>query len=318
MDEDLNVSESVADEVVSKEPEIVESNEPESMLEAIQEGLKPEEDKQEEPAKEEQAAEEEKPEAEVTPDNDDEPPEGISKKAQERFRSMVTKVKEKDAEIERLSSDLGGIRKVMQDTGGKPEDFAKTFEYIKALNSGDFQYARTILEEQVRQLSVLTGKPFGEVDPLSQFPDLRERVNSYQMDEQTALEMARHRSTQQAQDNAYQQMRQQQESQQAFTQVRQQAISDIDRLGTEWAKTDPDYKFKEQIINERAKEIAAQFPPQQWAAQVKLIYQTLSSVPMQKPAPHQPNPLRSSGQSAGNRQPNSILEAVQNGLGYSS
>lgn len=318
MDEDLNLSESVADEVVSNELEVVESNEPESMLEAIQEGLKPEEDKQEEPAKEEQASEEEKPEAEVTPENEDEPPEGISKKAQERFRSMVTKVKEKDAEIERLSNDLGGIRKVMQDTGGKPEDFAKTFEYIKALNSGDFQYARTILEEQVRQLSVLTGKPFGEVDPLSQFHDLRERVNAYQMDEQTALEMARHRSTQQAQDNAYQQMRQQQESQQAFTQVRQQAISDIDRLGTEWARTDPDYKFKEQIINKRANEIASQFPPQQWAAQVKLIYQTLSSVPLQKEVVNTPPPLRSSGQSAGNRQPGSMLEALQNGLGYSS
>lgn len=315
MEKDLNISESVAEDIESSEPEIVESNEPESMLEAIKEGLKPEEEKE---VVAEEAAEEVKPEEEAKPENEDEPPEGISKKAQERFRSMVTKVKEKDSEIERLSNDLGGIRKLMQETGGKPEDFSKTFEYIRALNHGDFDHARSILEDQIRQLTIATGKPFNQVDPLSQFPDLRERVNAYQMDEQTAIEMARHRSTQQAQQQAVNQYQQRQQSEQQSAQVRQQAIAEIDRLGSEWARTDPDYAMKEGMITAQAKLISEQFPPHQWPAQVKLMYQTISSMPIPKPQTNQPAPLRASGQSGGTRQPTSMLEALQSGLGYGS
>mgnify|MGYP000028735866 CR=1 FL=1 len=314
MEQDLNVSESVT-EVESNEVETVESNEPESMLEAIQEGLKSEEPTEEKPETEE-VAEEPKPEEEAKPVDEDEPPEGISKKAQERFRSMVTKVKEKDAEIEHLSRDLGGIRKIMQDTGGKPEDFAKTFEYIKALNNGDFDYARQILEDQISQLTIATGKPFNQVDALAKFPDLRERVNAYQMDEQTAIELARSRSAQQAQMQAQQQYQQRQQSEQQSHYVRQQAIAEIDRLGSEWAKSDPDYAMKEQMITAQAKLISEQFPPQQWPAQVKLMYQTISSMPVPKQQTTQPAPLRSSGQSGGARQPSSMLEALQSGLGY--
>lgn len=310
---DVNASEAIT-EIESNEPEVVESDGPESMLEAIQEGLKPENEKKEE-APGEVSAEENKPEA-VEPENEDEPPEGISKKAQERFRSMVSKVKEKDAEIERISQDLGGIRQLMQETGGKPEDFAKTFEYIRALNHGDLDHARNILEDQIRQISVMTGKPFGQVDPLSNFPDLREKVNAYQMDEQAALEMARYRATQQAQQQAVNQYQQRQQSEQQSNYVRQSAIAEIDRMGAEWAKSDPDYAMKESMITAQAALISKQFPPQQWPAQVRLMYQTISSMPMQKPAVSHPAPLRSSGQAGGARQPGSMLEALQSGLGY--
>lgn len=318
MENDVIDSDTVTEEPAAIENEVVETSteEPGSMLEAIQKGLEGDKEETEEAAPEEEP-EEDKPKAEevVEPENDEEPPEGISKKAQERFRSMVTKVKEKDAEIERISSDLNGIRSVMKETGGSPEDFAKTFEYIRALNHGDVEHARAILEDQIRQLSVLTGKPFGQVDPLAQFPDLRERVNAYQMDEQTALEMARHRSMQHQQQQAVNQYQQRQQSEQQSIASRQNAIAEIDRLGAEWAKSDPDYSFKEGLITQRAQDIAREFPPEQWAKQVKLMYQTLSSVPAPKPQ-SAPAPLRASGQSAGARQPSNMLEALQNGLGY--
>lgn len=314
MDEDLNVSESVAEETSA--PEAVESSEPETLLEAIQEGLKTDE-----PEETPEVVEEEKPEVvaeEAKPENEDEPPEGISKKAQERFRNLTSRLKEKDAEVERLSSDLGGIRKMMQDTGGKPEDFAKTFEYIKALNSGDIGYARQILEEQIRQITLISGQPFQQVDPLAKFPDLRERVNAYQMDEQTALEVARHRAMQFEQQQAIAQNNQRQQHEQQSAQAKNNAIAEIDRMGAEWAKSDPDYAMKEGLITAQAKLISEQFPPQQWPAQVRLMYQTISAMPVQKPVAATPAPLRASGQSAGARQPTSMLEALQNGLGYGS
>lgn len=302
--------------IENDEPATVESNdEPETMLEAIQEGLKTDEPEAEK-TEEVEAVEEEKPTEEAKPENEDEPPEGISKKAQERFRNLTSRLKEKDSELERLSNDLGGIRTLMKETGGKPEDFAKTFEYIRAINHGDFDNARNILEEQIRQLTVMTGKQFAPVDALSQFPDLRERVNSYQMDEQTALEMARHRSAQAQQQRQAQEYQQRQQSDQQSMQVRQRAISEIDRMGAEWARTDPDYAMKEGMITAQAKLISEQFPPHQWPAQVKLMYQTISAMPVQRQSASAPAPLRASGQSAGARQPNSMLEALQNGLGY--
>lgn len=307
MDQDLNESESVT-EIESNEPETVESDEPETMLEAIQDGLKDEEEKPE-------VVEEVKAE-EAQPENEDEPPEGISKKAQERFRNLTARLKEKDAEFDRVNSDLGNIRTMMQETGGKPEDFAKTFEYIRALNKGDFSNARSILEEQIKQLTVLTGQPFNNIDALQQFPDLRERVNSYQMDEQTALEMARHRSLQQAQQKQQQEYQSQQNNQYQAQAMRQQAIQEIDRMGSEWAKSDPDYAMKEGMITAQAKLISEQFPPHQWPAQVRLMYQTISSMPVQRHVSTTPAPLRSSGQSGGARQPSSMLEALQSGLGY--
>jgi hypothetical protein len=310
MEQDLNESESVT-EIETNEPEAIESDEPESMLEAIQEGLKPDEEKPEEAPKEEVKAEEE-----PKPENEDEPPEGISKKAQERFRSMVTKVKEKDVEIEHLKTNLNEITQMVRETGGTPEDFQKTFEYIKAIRSGDLNQARSMLEEQIRQLSIATGQSFGQVDPLAKFPDLRERVNAYQMDEQTALEMARHRAIQNEQMQAQHQYQQRAQNEQQMMQTRQRAIAEIDHLGSEWAKTDPDYAMKEELIAKQAQVISQQFPPHQWAAQVKLMYQTLSSMPMQRPQTNSPAPLRASGQTAGARQPGSMLEALQNGLGY--
>lgn len=324
MENDVNDSVAVTEDAVeTNQVESVESNEPQSMLEAIQNGLKQDEpevaaeaEAEPEPAPEPEA--EPVVEAEAAPENDDEPPEGISKKAQERFRNIVSKVKEKEAELTAVRSDLDGIRTLMKDTGGTPEDFSSTFEYIRAIRSGDFDNARSILEDQIRQLSVATGKPFGQVDPLSQFPDLRERVNAYQMDEPTALEIARSRSNADAQRKAEQQFNERQQQQRESVNSRQSAIAEIDRLGAEWEKSDPDYAVKEGIITQKAKEIAANFPPSQWAAQVKLMYSAISSMPVQKTTVSAPAPLRASGQSAGARQPNSMLEALQSGLGYSN
>jgi hypothetical protein len=312
-EDDVNNAEAIAD-TEAPEVEAAEHDDgPETLLEAIQEGLKPEETAKSEEEKPAEEAESEKPEA---AENDEEPPEGIGKKAQERFRSMVARVKEKDAEIEHLTRNLGGIRDLMRETGGTPEDFSKSFEYIRAIRRGDIQQARSILEDQIRQISVATGQPFGAVDPLVQHPDLRERVNAFQMDEATALEMARHRAAQQEQQQAAQQFHARQQSEVMQVRSRQQAIAEIDRLGSEWAKSDPDYAAKESVIARQAQLIAQQFPPQQWAAQVRLMYQTLSAMPQTKPASHAPAPLRASGQTAGARQPGSMLEAIQGGLGY--
>lgn len=291
-----------------------ETNEPSSMLEAIQDGLKGDEEPKEPEEKQEA---ESKPDQETATENEDEPPEGISKKAQERFRNLTHRLKEKDTELAAVRSDLDGIRTIMQETGGKAEDFGMMFDYMRALNKGDMDHVGKVLAEQVRQYKMMTGKSLESVDPLQDFPDLRQRVDSYQMDEQSALELARQRSfaRQHQQETAQQQQRHNQTQQ--FQQVKQQAMAEVDRMGAEWAKRDPDYKIKEELILKQIPVIAQRFHPSQWPQQVEILYQTLSSMPMQRPT-QAPQPLRPSGQSAGAKQPTSMLEALKSGLGYSA
>lgn len=291
-----------------------ETNEPSSMLEAIQDGLKGDEEPKEPEEKQEA---ESKPDQEPAPENEDEPPEGISKKAQERFRNLTHRLKEKDTELAAVRSDLDGIRTIMQETGGKAEDFGMMFDYMRALNKGDMDHVGKVLAEQVRQYKMMTGKALESVDPLQDFPDLRQRVDSYQMDEQSALELARQRSfaRQHQQETAQQQQRHNQTQQ--FQQVKQQAMAEVDRMGAEWAKRDPDYKIKEELILKQIPVIAQRFHPSQWPQQVEILYQTLSSMPMQRQS-QAPQPLRPSGQTAGAKQPTSMLEALKSGLGYSA
>lgn len=317
MDEELN-TEITQPEESQIETSEVESKEPESMLDAIAEGLKPEEDsaKAEEEAKKDDAQKQEAQPEEAKTEDDETPPEGISKKAQERFQRLVSKVKEKDEELTTLRSNLDGIRKVMQDTGASPEDFSMAFDYLKAIRSGDMDQVGRILHEQIKQYQIVTGKQFGGVDPLSDFPDLRQRVDGYQMTEEAALEIARMRAVQREQQQSIQQTQQRQQSEFAVQQTREAAINEINQIGSEWAKKDPDYSAKEEIILKQIPEIARNFPPQAWAHQVRILYQALSSVPIAKPQASAPAPLRASGQSAGARQPTSMLEALQNGLGY--
>ena len=292
----------------------VETNEPESMLDAITEGLKAEPTEENTP--EEVKQEPEVKAEEVKPEDDEAPPEGISKKAQERFQRLVSKVKEKDEELTTLRTNLDGIRKIMQDTGARPEDFSMAFDYLKAMRSGNMEQVGQILQAQIKQYQLATGKQFGGVDPLSDFPDLREKVNGYQMTEEAALELARMRAVQNEQQQAIRQTNQRQQTEYAFQQTRQSAINEINQIGSEWAKKDPDYSAKEEIIMKQIPEIARNFPPQAWAQQVRILYQALSSVPMARPQAHSPAPLRASGMSAGAKQPQNMLEALQNGLGY--
>jgi hypothetical protein len=319
MDQELNTEVAqpdVAQESAASAEKQEITNEPASMLDAIAEGLKQPEAQEPDEAKPDSVEPKPDESQEPTPEDDETPPEGITKKAQERFQRLVTRVKEKDEEITHLRSNLDGIRKVMQDTKAAPEDFAMVFDYLKALRSGNMDQVGKMLQEQIRQYQIATGKSFGAVDPLAEYPDLREKVNAYQITEDSALEVARMRAMQRENQIALEQRNQRQESANSAMQAKNGAIDEINRLGVEWAKKDPDYAAKEEIILKQIPEIARNFPPHAWAGQVRMLYQALSSVPLARPAAAAPAPLRASGQTAGARQPNNMLEALQQGLGY--
>jgi hypothetical protein len=304
---------------------------PASMLEAIEQGLSKteptEEAKAAERARDEQgrfakAQEEKAAEAEKAAAKPQKPgdelamPEGLSARAQERFQALTSRLHESTARAQAAESDLNSFREVLKQTGGRPEDFAKAFDYIGAVNRGDLQSALNLLDAQRRQISLAMGKPLPGADPLAEFPDLKQRVESYQMDEQAAIEIARARQQQAAMAQRQQAEQGQQQQNQRQLAERSTAMQDVDRMGKEWAARDPDYAMKEDIILKQIPTIAQNFPPSMWAAQVRILYQTISAMPMQQQRAATPPPLRSSGQGGGSRVPTSMLDALNSGLGY--
>lgn len=319
-------------EVTQPEAEapINETGEPSSMLEAIESGLKdssdtPEGQPRDESGRfaakqaEEKAAAEAKAAEPAKPEDELAMPDGLSQKAQERFTTLVNRVKEREAQFMQANEQLGQFREMIQSTGATPQEFSQAIDYMRLINKGDFESALRMIDDQRRQISLALGKPLPGADPLSDFPDLRQRVESYQMDEQTAIELARTRMYQQQAQQAQQTQYQSQQQEQQTLQTRQQAIGQIDAMGKQWASTDPDFAAKEDIILKQLPEIAKNFPPQMWPQQVRILYNTISAMPMQPvQRTHQPAPLRPTGQSGGARQPGSMLEAMEIGLGYSN
>lgn len=317
-------------DVVEKEfPGAPESNDPETLLEALQSGLNPEQDDEPEQTESEaekaerlrdeagrfakKPAEPEKPAAE---EDETAMPEGLSEKAQERFRKLASRVHEYAEAAQAAQRDIQAFREVISETGASPQDFGQALDYLRAVNRGDMQGALRMLDEQRRMISLAMGQPIPGADALAEFPDLRQRVEAYQMDESAALEIARARVMQREQMRQHQSQQQGMQRQQAQQQERANAIGMIDQMGAQWTKSDPDYQAKESVILKQLPSIAQQFPPGMWAHQVRMLYDTLSAMPMPQPARTTPAPLRASGQTAGAREPGSMLEALQSGLGY--
>ena len=329
----MEENEMVAPEVA--QPEVGEvavetTTEPSSMLEAIESGLNGTDENVETEAEKTERLRDEQgrfaaKEAKATDPAKVEPPkveddmampEGLSQKAQERFTKLVTRVKEHEAQVAEISGTLGQFREMIQSTGTTPQEFSQAIDYMRMVKHGDFDGALRIMDEQRRMLSLAIGKPLPGADPLAQYPDLRQRVEGYQMDEQTAIELARTRMMQHQQQESLQQQQQSQQQNQRAQAERAQSIQQIDQISQQWAKTDPDFAAKEDIILKQLPEIASRFPPSLWPQQVRILYNTLSSMPMQRHQVNTPAPLRPSGQQAGARQPKSMLEAMEMGLGY--
>lgn len=339
MNEELNTE--VAQPAETKETHdnetpLAQDDGPSSMLEAIEQGLSTKDEGETEAAvtdgrpRDEQgrfakkegegdpAKADTKPADQAAkPEDDLSVPDGLSPRAQERFHALVERVKQREQEATTIRNDLEQFREVVKSSGASAQEFAQLIDYSRMVKSGDLEGALRVLDDQRKQIALALGRPLPGVDALSQFPDLQQRVQAYQMDEQAALEIARARVSQQQIQTAQREQEMRGQSEQQAVAVRQQAISQIDRMGAEWARTDPDYARKEEIIGKQLPLIAQQFPPHLWPQQVAILYQAVSQMPAPAAKLSGPAPLRPSGQSGGARQPGSMLEAMEMGLGYS-
>lgn len=257
-------------------------------------------------------------------------PEHNPRKTHERFAKLVEGHKAVSQERDTIAQEREQLRGRIQEyeqgldlfremgfnTQEAVADLQQFSQYRRALSSGNVDQAIGLLQQQIRQLSLATGRRI-EVNPLESFQDLNQRHLQGEIDEPTAMELARSRHIQQVQQAAQQRSQQahQQEAQQA--QVIHAAAQSVDQVAVELQR-DPDYKQIEPALLAALPDIKANYHPTQWAREVKRAYDTEARflrLQAQQQVQRTPQPIRGNGHGGGRPAPASAGDAVLQALG---
>lgn len=259
-------------------------------------------------------------------------PRGLNGEARAKFKALSDHARQLDSqfqqrsqEYEQTSQRLRGFEEVLRDAGATAPVLNSHLQYIRAINTGDYESALAFIEAERAGLAQAMGKPLEGVDLLADFPDLREAVDNYQMTENAALEMAKLRrgaTQQQARDQQEQQAEQQRQAQQQYTQRRAAAMQGVEAW-IESQKSSIDWDVMEGAVVEFLKQPATRqtlsnTPPEQWLDIIKSHYASIQTlVARNAPQRNGPTPLRPRGAGgAVGAQASSSEDAVRQRLGY--
>jgi len=256
------------------------------------------------PAAAEEAA---KPEASLEPvkpktleEEEAEALEGVkSERGRERIQATFARLKETEGVRQQLEQDITEFKTMVQSTKMQPQEFAKMLEFGRLANSGDEDSARLalkMLDEQREALCKHLGIEAPGVDPLADFPQLKEAVDNMEMTKDHALALAKYQRKEQVQQRSEREQQAQQQDMQQY----QEAIANAGRTSEAYFATrkhEVDYAPKLARIQayfskpENVKAFVETYQPNQWHAQFKFMYDNMSVAPAQ-PA-KTPQPIRS-------------------------
>lgn len=241
-------------------------------------------------------------------------PEGLTPKAQERFQALANTNKElssKVQEYEPIVQSALGLQETFREHGVKREQFDQAMQVVGLMNRGDLEGAQRALEQQLRLISLHTGKPIGAVDALAEHPDLRDRVNNLQLTEADAIELARGRMVNGARQ---QQETQQREVQQRETQEQQahdQGVLAVDKFCKDKMATDLDYARIEPILQKQIGALLKGVHPSRYAAIVEKTYDMIKETAgMTRTAAPSTSVLRPTGGASPASKPASMYESM--------
>lgn len=254
-------------------------------------------------------------------------PPGLSPKGQNRFQALASMIRERDAKLDEFEATkaqvqeqaeiVKGFNVVFEESKCQPQQFELAMGFIGAVNRGDFATAEKVLADQVRLLSLATGRDIGAPDPLADFPDLLEAVEAQQATRQHALEIARARTQERAQAGQRKQVEASQAAQAKMQTAIQQGSQAVQAWVTKMAAGDIDWPAKEQRLAAEIDWIAENVHPSQWVAHLERFAKMI--VLPQQQTQNTTRPLRASaGASASKARPQNMQEAIDTALGYAS
>jgi hypothetical protein len=246
----------------------------------------------------------------------------LGAKAQARFSEVITTLKSREAEIATLNQEMvplkearDAITSILAETKTTPDQMSAYLEFNRMLQSGDpkdLENALAMIENQrVAIYKALGREPEGgDVDLLADFPDLKEKVAEAQITREAALELAAGRRAKAA---AEAQSKREQATQQSAAETKKaqdKGLADITAWASGLAKTDIDYKAKEEKLLEQVDEVIKTYPPNQWLATLKLLYQGIAVTKAAPAAPKKEQPIRPTGAKPGAKAPQNMFEAM--------
>lgn len=260
----------------------------------------------------------------------------VKEETRARFDKLLNSRKEfkqQNAELQAALDELTPIREQYEGLTGRLQqaqmdeqdmDFMLTVNsLLKSPNMQDRMRAADMIGNLNEVVQRQIGRPTQNYDPLSEFPDLQDRVNKYQISEADAREMAVARKQQNLHETNNQQLelanRQQMETRQMVTAAQNEILG----LETQWKGADPDYAVKEPHVVAAMKDIMENVHPSRWKNALDSEYNRISQLVVAqaqqntgRPASRQPNAMRPSGSSGKGAapEPKSMLDALSQGL----
>ena len=246
-----------------------------------------------------------------------------SERSQERYRQLAERARAAEEEAAAVRKSGEELYKIMSESGVTPDDLTNYFEYYKSLNSGQVDQAAQWWSNLEKTHSKLTGSRVGNTDPLDNHPDLKEKVEGFDMSEDAARELAslrdyseRMKLREQHMAEMGQQTAEQQRQQQEVAQYANSAAMELDKWSAEMKAKDPNFEAKEALLLERAQEQFPNMHPAYWPEFVAREYAYLSkAMPASEPRAKAPNTIRpgASGKSV-STEPKNISDALDNAL----
>lgn len=296
----------LTDENPIAEPEKVETTEPEK---AKDEPLKPE------------------PEAEkkAITEKDLEPLNSKNQATNERFQKLTEGYKQATKTIEELTEKnkaaeetFNALNALGFNDEAAVNDLIALSEYRKVLASGDVDTFKQSIANQIKNFEKLHGKRVQiQASALDDFPDLKSRVDAFEIDEDSAIEIARARALDYRQRQSFedQQRFSLQKSQQE--QLIQASISEVEEQQKAWSKSDPDYNAILPYLQPHIEEIGSKYPPEQWAGLIRMQYNVIKQAVANAANSNKPSvqPLRSNSMGVAKPAPRSPEDAVLQAMG---
>lgn len=234
-----------------------------------------------------------------------------------------TRVKEIIEEKKAIEAQIGELHQAFTTAGMSTEDFAKTLEFSRLATSQNLQENRLALEmlenvraDLCRKLGV-SGQGF---DILDDFPDLKRRVDEFELDRTDAEAVARSRLIEQQKQTLAQA---QQEAQKQHQEYKHQ-------LGQFQANAEAYFKTRESELDYPAKiariqryfsdtqklqHFVATFGPHQWLPQLQIMYDNMTVSHPSSPTPIRSRPQNLGRQSIKNATPEDIIGNAMDQLG---
>lgn len=269
----------------------------------------------EESAKDQQVSDSDKP---IT-DDDLKPLEGAKASTQERFQKITEGYKSEKQRADTLAEEnsrykesFDSLRQLGFNDEAAANDLVEFSNYRNVLASGNVEQFQQIMSAQIKQFQDMHGKPVqigGSI--INDHPDLKQKLENMEIDEPTALEVARARNLQNRASRETQRQNEQVQASQQSQQVINDAVGQVVSMEDGWRKTDPDFNAILPELKEAIAEIRTKFHPTQWPSAIEMQYKAIKkALALRGNQNRNETPLRGNSHMSGNRQPANMQEAV--------